>query len=217
MQTLNRCAPQPTGAAEQSLDETTAVQLYRRHRREAEAEGLYQAFFIHRRVVASAVRRTLRDLELHGSAAATEFCDAQRHSVTTQLQLRSDTLPTLGTLAEHGITAAIVSNIDDDYIEPLLARWDLERRLAFWISSERARSCKPHANIFQQALAQVKCVPEQVLFVGDSHTNDVLGARRLGMQTALLTADLSPPWLPGADFYIAELGDIVDIISPSQN
>lgn len=193
-----------------------AVRIYKQHRRQAEAEGCYQAFFIHRRMVAEALRRTLTDLNVPAGNAASEFCDAQRVSVTTRLELRPDTLCTLSELRRLDMTTAIVSNIDDDYIVPLLARTDLGARVDFCISSERARSCKPHAGIFRQALAQVEHDPQHILFVGDSYTNDVLGARRLGMQTALLTADLSAPWPSGADYYIGELAELLDIVSQPQ-
>ncbi len=196
----------------QPADNAAIWHSYRRHRRQLEDEGQYQAFFMHRGLVAEAMRRTLAEYDIVAPAAAAAFCDAQRASVTQHLQLRADTISTLEQLQQQGVYRAIVSNIDDDYIVPLLRRTGLAQYLEHWLSSERARSCKPHAGIFRQAMASAGHAPDQVLFVGDSYANDVLGASRLGMKTALLTTDLDEPLPPGADFYIESLAELLAII-----
>jgi putative hydrolase of the HAD superfamily len=48
---------------------------------------------------------------------------------------------------------------------------------------------KPHAGIFHQALAQMELLPEQALYVGDSYRHDVVGARNVGMDVALVDRD----------------------------
>jgi len=108
----------------------------------------------------------------------------------------------------------IVSNIDDDYIVPLLARTGLAPHFDYWVSSERARSCKPHAGIYRLALTHSGFQPHEVLFVGDSFVNDVEGPRRLGMRTALLTADLADDPPAGADVYIATLSALLPLLNP---
>ena len=192
-------------------DQEAIWRRYRQHRRQLEEEGQFQAFFMHRGLVAEAMRRTLSEYNLAAPGAAATFCDAQRASVTQHLQLRADTLSTLEQLQNQGVYRAIVSNIDDDYIVPLLQRTGLAQYFDHWLSSERARSCKPHASIFHQALSRAGHPVEKVLFVGDSYANDVLGASRLGFKTALLTADLEEPWPPGADFYIDSLAELIPI------
>ena len=185
---------------------------YRQHRNQVEREHQFLAFFLHRGMVAQALQRTMADLELSCPAAATAFCDAQRASVTEHLQLRADTLPTLTYLHDRGIYRAIVSNIDDDYIVPLMERTGLAEHVDAWISSERARSCKPHPSIYQQAIDAAGVSPQQILFVGDSFTNDVVGAARMGMQTAFITADHEPPHPRGADFYIGSLRELTEVV-----
>jgi putative hydrolase of the HAD superfamily len=90
----------------------------------------------------------------------------------------------------------VVSNIDDDYLDPMIERAGLADLLHDWTSSEEARSCKPHDAIYRLACAKAGVAPERVLFVGDSPEQDVAGARALGMVTALIREEGAPP--PGS-------------------
>ena len=114
------------------------------------------------------------------------FHDAQRDLVVQGFELRPGCIETLAALRRAGVHTAIVSNIDDDYLLPMLARAGLEPHLDAWTSSEAARSCKPHAAIFEQALGRAGVEPGQAVFVGDSPEHDIAGARRLGLRTVLI-------------------------------
>lgn len=54
------------------------------------------------------------------------------------------------------------------------------------ISSERAGSLKPNADIFLYSCAQLGLTAEQCLFVGDHPINDIQGAQQVGMQALYL-------------------------------
>ena len=59
---------------------------------------------------------------------------------------------------------------------------------------------KPHAAIFAAALRQLgNPAPDRVLVIGDSLDHDVLGGRRAGMLTALITTGIHAAALTGAD------------------
>jgi putative hydrolase of the HAD superfamily len=122
--------------------------------------------------------------------------DTQRDLVAQTFELRADCVATLRALRDRGLRVSVVSNIDDDYLEPMIARAGLDELLHEWTSSERARSCKPHAEIYRHACERAGVRPEQVLFVGDSPEQDIAGARALGMTTVLLREAGSPP--PGS-------------------
>jgi HAD superfamily hydrolase (TIGR01509 family) len=195
-----------------ALEETELVRIYNQHRRQVDREMLTCAFYMHRRLVAEAFERTLRDAGLpQPRNIIANFCDGQAANVIKHLTLRSDTEETLARLRTRHTKVAIVSNIDDNYIVPLLDSSGLKHAVDYWISSERARSCKPHAHIFQQALTAMNLLPEDVLFVGDSYVNDVVGPKRLGMASALLTVDISGAPPGGADYEITSLSEIVDL------
>lgn len=195
------------------FDAVQVIDRYRQHRRQVEREALNSAFYMHRGLVAEALARTQAEFGFSNREAAQTFCDAQANSVTAELHLREDTVTTLQTLRRRDYYTAIVSNIDDNYIVPLLKRTGLAQYFDYWISSERARSCKPHAGIFTQALQQAQIDPSEVLFVGDSVPHDVVGAQRLGMGTALLTVDHASRETQGADYGIVKLSELLEILA----
>jgi 2-haloacid dehalogenase/putative hydrolase of the HAD superfamily len=72
-----------------------------------------------------------------------------------------------------------VSNADTEDVRAAVALHDLP--LPHIVTSEQARSYKPHAGIFERALKQVDAPPERVIHVGDSLHSDVAGAQALGI------------------------------------
>jgi len=81
----------------------------------------------------------------------------------------------------------IVSNADRADIVATLDRHNLQR-IPF-ITSECARSYKPHAGVFRQALDRTGWSPSRVMHVGDSLHSDVGGAKPLGLRTGWLCRD----------------------------
>ncbi len=114
------------------------------------------------------------------------FHDTQRELVTTTFELRDDCIDTLSALRERGLNVSIVSNIDDDYLQPMVRSAGLDGHLDAWTSSEEAESCKPDSRIYHHACEKAGCAPEEVLFVGDSREQDIVGALGVGMTTALI-------------------------------
>ncbi len=104
------------------------------------------------------------------------------------IRLYPEVVDVLTALRERGYRLGIVSNWS----------WNLRERVAqvgltdffevIWASAY-AGCGKPHRCIFDQALAQMGLAPEQALYVGDSYRNDVIGARRAGMDAVLLDRD----------------------------
>jgi HAD superfamily hydrolase (TIGR01509 family) len=185
------------------------------------AYGVFSSrpFYLHRDLFRDTFRRFAEAL---GAPATAEDLDwyqeEQRRLVLERFELRSDCLRTLGALRDRGLHLAVVSNIDDDYLDPMIRRCELSDVLHAWTSSEEAASCKPDAGIFHHALHKAGAVPAQVLFVGDSPEHDVAGARPLGMTTALIREpDAETPGggfgdAPEAHHVIASLSELVPII-----
>ena len=93
---------------------------------------------------------------------------------------------------------AILSNADDGYLLPNLELLDLEFEIV--LSSEMARCYKPQPELFQEMLRRLSLLPEQTVYVGDRHYEDVHGASRVGMNAVWvdrndrgLRDDLPPP------------------------
>ncbi len=185
------------------------------------AEFVPRSYYLHREVFNAASRRFASQL---GREATPEFLDwfheRQRRQVLEEFRLRDGALDLVAKLRAAGLHVGIVSNIDDDYLLPMLERCGLSRELDAWTSSEEAGSCKPDPGIYRVALDKARVGPEDVLFVGDSREQDIAGARALGMETALIVeADAPPPGagaLPAADPHhtIAELGELLAIARP---
>jgi HAD superfamily hydrolase (TIGR01509 family) len=188
-------------------------------RASAAAFGKYnpRPYYLHRDLFEDTFRLFAAEL---GARADDDFVawfyDLQRDTLLEKFELRSDCMSTLETLRAAGLSLHIVSNIDDDYLHPMVAKSGLGAVLAHWTSSEEARSCKPDARFFELCLEKAKVAPREVLFVGDSPLHDVAGASALGMRTALIVEEGVPPPGPGgdapaADYEIRALRELIPI------
>jgi HAD superfamily hydrolase (TIGR01509 family) len=144
-------------------------------------------YYLHKDLFLDTFRRFAAHVGGEASDADLEwYHEAQRRMVYEGFELRSGCTEMLGRLREAGVHVGIVSNIDDDYLHPMLEKAGLAPHLDAWTSSEEARSCKPHAGIYQHALQKADASPTRSFFVGDSPEHDIVGARRLGMRTILI-------------------------------
>ena len=128
----------------------------------------------------------------------------------SETDIYEDVKPALKALA-HTYTG-VLSNADSDHLESALTKNQLEFSLV--ISSESARCYKPKPAIFQQALEALARNPEEVLYVGDSQEDDIVGAKGAGLQVAWLNrngARLKPD-IPTPDFQISTLLDVHELI-----
>ena len=74
---------------------------------------------------------------------------------------------------------AVLSNADDGFLLPNLQLLDLEFEVV--LSSEMARSYKPQPDLFREMLSRLELRPEETVYVGDRHYEDVHGARGAGI------------------------------------
>jgi len=132
------------------------------------------------------------------------------------VQSREGVGATLSALRQRGLHLGIVSNIDDDQFHPLWERIGLSAYFDAITTSEEARSCKPDPGIYCHALGKAGDVaPEQVVFVGDSLDQDVVGANALGMTTVLITDPASPEGGDAdPDHVIETIPELLKIVSP---
>ncbi|MBW2275716.1 MAG: HAD family hydrolase, partial [Deltaproteobacteria bacterium] len=151
------------------------------------ADYVGRAYYLHRDLFLDTVRQMLGALDVGEPEGFIEwFYRSQRAVVTSQMVLREDCLETLSVLRSRGLHLSIVSNIDDDFLEPMMEKLGLAAYFDHWTSSESARSCKPDSGIFEHAMLTAACAPEEALFVGDSRVHDIQGASRAGIRSALL-------------------------------
>ena len=147
------------------------------------------------------------------------YLEAHRDSVFGSLEIKPDCIDTLRALRERGLYLCIVSNIDNDMLDPLVQREGLHQHLHHWMSSETAQSCKPHRGFFELCLRQSGLEAADVLFVGDSPEHDIAGAASVGMRTALIVDEGMPPPLQAGkdtrepDHRIDRLSDLLELVA----
>jgi 2-haloalkanoic acid dehalogenase type II len=111
---------------------------------------------------------------------------------------------------------ALLSNADDDFLLPCLRRNGLVFPVV--ISSETARTYKPHAAIFRELSQQMGIPGENILYVGDSRLADVIGAKHAGLQAAWVNRNWKDGWKRPADhafdpdYEVATLDGLLDIL-----
>lgn len=87
----------------------------------------------------------------------------------------------LDALASWPLPVCLVSNVDRSDLEIAMANLGL--RFDYVVTSEDARSYKPHPGIFEYALEQTGWPRDRVVHVGDSLHSDINGAQRCGLRT----------------------------------
>ena len=210
-----------TAMSDLGLDVANPQLAEARKQASTEVERRFSAIssFVHRDLFRE---RVIRTAELMGVTASKEvlerFDTNQREAVIEHLCPMAGVHEMLGELRSRGIYLAVVSNADDDFLEPVLARNGLTDLLDDWTSSEEAKSCKPDNLIFEYSLAKAKHVASEVLFVGDSAQHDIAGARNAGMRGVLISEpNVVAPLSVGLtavepDWHIRHLMELVGIV-----
>ena len=136
--------------------------------------------------------------------------------------LRREAPAALEALQTRGLRLAIISNTFSRQLVPLkLAEYGIARCFDPVVTSASLGWRKPNERIFEQATGLMQIPPEFCVYVGDTVSRDVIGARRAGWGMviqieSLLTAiaDRNTAPVP-PDAVIDDLRGIVDLITSS--
>jgi HAD superfamily hydrolase (TIGR01549 family) len=162
-------------------------------------------------------RRTLERLNV-GIVGASEL--AERLTRTHMAAVRAVTAAppehaaVIPRLAEH-YRLGLLSNFDDARTgREILGDTGVAEHFEIVVISAEARVRKPHPEIFRRVLEGLRLEPKDVLFVGDTVREDVVGARAAGIPVAWLSenkgeypAELSPP-----DYTIGNLTELPKLL-----
>lgn len=119
----------------------------------------------------------------------------------------------LETLQALGISLGLVTNGTVRGQEQKLDVLGLRRYFQAVVVSEAVGVKKPHAAIFQHALAGLGILAEHACFVGDHPENDILGARRAGLRTVWLAGVHTWPAVHARPQYqICRLRELVPLL-----
>lgn len=120
---------------------------------------------------------------------------------------RSGMSEAMGSLKEKGYRIAILSDF------PLVGKLEALDAASFVdvvLCSEDTGYLKPDCHVFQELLKRLGCRPEQVLYVGDSYQKDVLGSRKMGMHSLLLTRKTGRIY-PKAEYVVKSFKELVSL------
>ncbi|MGK0222436.1 MAG: HAD superfamily hydrolase (TIGR01509 family) [Limisphaerales bacterium] len=176
-------------------------------------------YYLHADMFRATYSEAVKQLELEFDEETYQTFSAYQHeNIVKGLTLKEDCRSTLTALKDKGLYLSIVSNIDEDMLQPLVQRENLHDVMDHWTSSEAAESCKPHEKFFNVSLEKAELEAHQVMFVGDSPEHDVNGAGALGMRTVLIkNGELAAPLQSGADVrapdhVIHSLSELIGIV-----
>jgi putative hydrolase of the HAD superfamily len=123
-----------------------------------------------------------------GCGAAVERCAEeiyQEWAVCQHFLLYDDVPASLEALAAEDICIGLISNTHR-CLEAFQEHFELDGLIDVAVSSSQHGFMKPHPSIFKAALKLAGVPATEALMVGDSLTQDIDGARRVGMRGVLV-------------------------------
>jgi HAD superfamily hydrolase (TIGR01549 family) len=111
-------------------------------------------------------------------------------------------LPTLESLRSRGLKLGLISNTARD-LDAFIAHHALDVDAS--LSSRAHGKVKPHESIFLAVLEQLGVAAAETAMVGDTPTDDVEGARALGIRAFLLDREGR---FPDADARLTDLREL---------
>jgi len=131
------------------------------------------------------------------------------------INIQESTLNTLEKLKQSGKLIGLISNADVNEV----VGWEdspLKKYFDSIVFSCRVGYVKPEREIYEIALEELGVMAEDVLYVGDGGSDELLGAKKSGMKTVLTTHVIRQFWPERivkarqyADFEINELIELV--------
>ncbi|MBQ7523316.1 MAG: HAD family hydrolase [Oscillospiraceae bacterium] len=128
----------------------------------------------------------------------------------------SDVVSTLTELKQRGYKLGVIAN--QNYgTEQRLNNWNLLQFFDIIAASAELGMAKPDPAIFEWALKQADCSPQNAVMVGDRMDNDMAPANRLGIHTVRLKRGLGAYHEPQSDdempeYTISMLAELLDLL-----
>ena len=153
-------------------------------------------------------RRILNHCGVDDDAFAAQLNQLYLRHRYEDIVLFDDVLPTLKGLKQKYILGALSNG--NSYPE----RLGLECYFESVILAQDVEMAKPDPQIFHLAVEKSRCLPEELLYVGDSQADDVAGAKGAGVRVAWINranAQLQRN-IPPPDYEIGRLSMLLEIL-----
>lgn len=127
-----------------------------------------------------------------------------------------DVVSTLTELKQRGYKLGVIAN--QNYgTEQRLNNWNLLQFFDIIAASAELGMAKPDPAIFERALSQADCCPQNAVMVGDRMDNDMAPANRFGMHTIRLLRGLGAYHKPQQadekpEYTISSLAELLDLL-----
>jgi putative hydrolase of the HAD superfamily len=193
-----------------SISPERFFEWHRRASRALEAHTGGPCAAIHDRLIRYQVMMELEGLPL---AHAPEMCRIYWNALLNALKPYPGLVETFERLKSMGYSLGIGTNMTADYQFEKLSRLGVLRLLDFFVSSEEASAEKPDPRLFELCAGKAGLSPEACVFVGDSLTGDVLGAKNAGMRAVWFTPRPEPAETPPGAFRIHAHAELPNLLS----
>ena len=190
----------PTAASMLSIDKMIEI-------RNAVAEELKGEVTNLKSIRLEAFKRTLSTVGRHDDSLAAHLNSIYLQHRFEDIELYEDVLPTLTELRKrYGIGLLSNGNSYPDHC-------GLEGMFKFVVFSQDIGIEKPDPRFYQIAVEQASCSKAELLHVGDSLDNDVIGAANAGIKSVWLNRQhMSPASETKVDYEIQSLAELVEIL-----
>ena len=116
----------------------------------------------------------------------------------------------LAQLRRKGKTGLISNAYDAQEQRARIAHAGLDRYFDVIVIACEVGSYKPEPDIFWHTLTQLGVAPEDALYIGDSVTHDIAGAKAAGMQAVLLSR--MPRDASAADYVVSSIAELHQLL-----
>lgn len=127
----------------------------------------------------------------------------------SSIQIYPEVADTLQKIKDSGYKVALCSNLALPYSVPVKILLPFEPDYSAW--SFNCRALKPEREIYKILCKGVECLPEQILFVGDTVEADFDGPKKFGMQAIHLSRNQPSP----VSNSISSLDQLLPLLVPS--
>jgi FMN phosphatase YigB (HAD superfamily) len=181
---------------------------------------LFEKFIIDHRKTQNSMARVRTLLKLSGlNLTYEEINEAADYCDKIALEFRPPVIPGVKDMLEvfmNKYKMAVICNTgwhSADTVRNLLADHDFSQYFSQMTFSDEAAVAKPHKQIFEQTLANLSCMPEDAVHIGDSEYSDIIGAQEANMR-AILFAGVNEKYKENntADYTISSYENLPEIL-----
>ena len=158
-------------------------------------------------------------IPLNGEITLENLLEIYYLEVYSKRKLYPEVMSVLNNLKCIGVRMGVVSNTTNPRFmkENEMQASGLKPYFEFAIYSSDTTYRKPHPSIFELAIENLNMKPEEILFVGDNISMDVIGAKNVGMKSAWINRERKKMLAGGeADYELHSLEDLLKIGLPSR-